>query len=163
MTAFSKNQFQILFAYQWHTTLHLLEYAARLNAAEYQENPGYGHGSIHDLFFHLLRTARSWRVALESGKQQAGIRPESCPDLAAVRAGLVEEQLAWQSLVDGLSGEQIESDLNLTNWRGDAFVIPCWRVLQHLVLHGMQHHAELAQLLTARDQSPGDIDFLFYE
>jgi len=35
--------------------------------------------------------------------------------------------------------------------------------LQHLILHGMQHHTEIAQLLTLKGQSPGDIDFIFYE
>jgi hypothetical protein len=27
----------------------------------------------------------------------------------------------------------------------------------------MQHHAELALLLTQKGKSPGDIDFIFYE
>ena len=41
--------------------------------------------------------------------------------------------------------------------------MPLWRVLQHLILHGMQHHAELAQLLTAKGQSPGNLDFIFFQ
>jgi uncharacterized damage-inducible protein DinB len=53
--------------------------------------------------------------------------------------------------------------MELINRRGDIFPTPRWRVLQHLVLHGMQHHSELAQLLTAKGQSPGNIDFIFYE
>ncbi|MCA9871854.1 MAG: hypothetical protein KC487_15925 [Anaerolineae bacterium] len=52
--------------------------------------------------------------------------------------------------------------MTLINWRGDPWTMPLWRVLQHLILHGMQHHTELAQLLTAEGQSPGDIDLLFY-
>jgi uncharacterized damage-inducible protein DinB len=45
---------------------------------------------------------------------------------------------------------------------GRTMRVAHWRVLQHLVLHGMQHHAELAQLLTAVDRSPGDLDFIFF-
>jgi uncharacterized damage-inducible protein DinB len=163
MTDFSKKQFKFLFAYTWHTTLRLLDCAQRLSAAETQENPGYGHGSIHDVFFHMLRGANSWRVALESGKQQRGLRAESYPDLAAIRAGLVEEQQAWLAMLDGLSPDQIEGDVNLTNYRGESSDTPRWLVLQHIVLHSMQHHADLAQLLTARGQSPGDIDLIFYD
>ncbi len=32
-----------------------------------------------------------------------------------------------------------------------------------LVLHGMQHHAELALMLTQKGKPPGDIDFIFYK
>jgi uncharacterized damage-inducible protein DinB len=46
---------------------------------------------------------------------------------------------------------------------GESAILPRWRIFQHLVLHGMQHHTELAQLLTAKGQSPGDIDFVFYD
>jgi uncharacterized damage-inducible protein DinB len=43
-----------------------------------------------------------------------------------------------------------------------VWTFPRWRVLQHLALHGMQHATEIAQLLTVKGQSPGDIDFIFY-
>ena len=158
----SQSQYQTLFAYHWHTAQRLMVCAAKLSDADDTDNPGYGHGSIHDLLFHLLRTDRSWRLALETGKQTAGVRPEEFPDLQSLQAGFAGEQLAWQALLDGFSDEAIEGSVNLTNWRGEGMTIPLWRVLQHLVLHGMQHHAELAQLLTAKGQSPGDLDFIFF-
>jgi uncharacterized damage-inducible protein DinB len=157
-----RSQFQTLFAYHFHTTSRLLDCAARLSENAYRAHPGYGHGALHDLFFHLLRADRGWRTALETGRQSAGIQSEEFPDLAALRAGLAAEQAAWQALVDGLTDEQSAGDVELINWRGDRLTMPRWRILQHLVLHGMQHHAELAERLTAAGQPPGDIDFIFY-
>ena len=159
---FLESQFQTLFAYHWHTTNKLLDDAEKLSDAAYHENPGYGHGSIHDLFFHVMRTDKSWLAALETGKQVAGVKLQEFPDLASVRAGLAETQNAWQNYLHGLTAEQIQNEIDLLNWRGDKFSMPLWRILQHLVFHGMQHHTEIAALLTAKEQSPGDIDFLFY-
>jgi uncharacterized damage-inducible protein DinB len=151
-----------LFAYHWHTTRSLMDGAAKLSEADYRHNPGYGHGSLHDLLFHLLRTDVNWRRALETGRQLAPINPQDFPDLAALRAGFEAEQQAWQILLDGWRAEDIAGSVQLTNWRGEAMTIPLWRVLQHVVLHGMQHHAELAQALTAKGQSPGNLDFIFF-
>lgn len=159
---FVESQFQTLFAYHWHTTNRLLEFAEKLSDADYHANPGYGHGSLHDLFFHLLRTDSSWLAALVSGKQSAGIQPEEFPDPAALRAGFAETQTSWNAYLDALTAEQIQNDVELLNWRGDKFTTPLWRILQHLAFHGMQHHTEIAALLTANGQSPGDIDFLFF-
>ncbi len=158
----SKTHYQTLFAYHWHTTQRLMDGAAKLSEADYRHNPGYGHGSIHDLLFHLLRTDASWRLALETGKQLAPARPEDFPDLGALRAGFESAQQAWQALLDGWRAEDIAGDVHLTNWRGEPMSFPLWRVLQHLILHGMQHHAELAQALTAKGQSPGNLDFIFF-
>lgn len=160
---FSKTQFNTLFAYHWHTTQQLLNKAKNLGEANLYNNPGYAHGSIFDLFFHLLQTDISWRKGLESGKQQAGVEKEAYPDLAALQAGFEEEAAAWQALLNGYSAATIEGNINLINWRGDQMTFPLWHVLQHVVFHGMQHHAEIAQLLTNKGQSPGNIDFLFYQ
>jgi uncharacterized damage-inducible protein DinB len=159
---FSQTQFQTLFAYHWQTTQRLLAQAAKLSEAEYTAHPGYGHGSIHDLFFHLLRTDQGWRVALETGQQAAPLQAEGFPTLAALQAGFANEQAAWQVLLDQLRAEEIEGTIKLVTRRGDLFAPARWRVLQHLILHGMQHQTELAQLLTAKGQSPGDIDFIFF-
>lgn len=157
-----QDQFRTLFAYHWHTTQRLIDCAGKLSEEAYRANPGYGHGSIHDLLFHLLRTDRAWRVALESGQQQVGIQPADVTTLEAIQFGFASEQASWQTLLEGLSDEQLAADRTLTNWRGEPWTFSLWRVLQHVVMHGMQHHTELAQLLTTQNQSPGDIDFLFY-
>jgi uncharacterized damage-inducible protein DinB len=152
-----------LFNYHWHTTQQLLDSTANLSVESYHEHSGYGQGSLHDIFFHLLRVDNSWRIGLESGKQQAGFQPSDFLDLAAIRAGFAAEQVAWSALLGSLSAEDLLEPLALTNWRGDPMVLIRWRVFQQVILHGMQHHAELAQLLTIKGQSPGNIDFLFYQ
>lgn len=160
---FSKSLFQTLFNYHWHTTARLLDCTAQLSPADYHENPGYGHGSVHDLFFHLLRADWGWRMALETGKQLRPLRATDYTSFELIKSGFEQEQSAWQSLLEKLSPAEIEGAYELTNWKGEVFSMPYWRFLQHIVLHGMQHHAELAQLLTAKGQSPGNLDFIFFE
>ena len=162
MSEFTKSQFETLFAYRWHITHRLLERAAQLSAADYHANPGYGHGSIHDLFFHLLRADCGWRQALETGQQPPPLSAADYPTLTALQAALTVEQAAMEKLIGRLTSEELEGNINLTTRRGDVMPFPRWRVLQHLVLHGMQHQTEIAQLLTAKGQSPGDLDFIFY-
>lgn len=159
----SKSHLQTLFAYHWHTTHQLISSASCLEETDCLANPGYGHGSIHDLLFHLLRSATSWRLTLESGQQPAPLKVEDFSTLEALQTGFTSEQRAWEGYLEGLSEAEIDEVMELINRRGDIFPTPRWRVLQHLVLHGMQHHSELAQLLTAKGQSPGNIDFIFYE
>ena len=159
----SKSQFQTLFAYHWHTTRQLMESAARLSETEYMDNPGYGHGSIHDLLFHLLRSARNWRLALESGQRPVPLVVEDFPTLESLQTGFAAEQAAWEDYLSGLSEAGIDKSMELTNRRGETHLTPVWRALDHVVLHGMQHHSELAQLLTAKGQSPGNIDFILYD
>lgn len=159
----TSDQYKTLFAFHWHTTDRLMKRAVNLSQQEYYENPGYGHGSIHDLLFHILRTDQGWRITLQTGKQLTGVEAKNFPDLESLQTGFANEKEAWDELLGGLSAVQIEEEIELTNWRGDVYAFTRWRILQHIVLHGMQHHTELAQLLTARGQSPRDIDFIFYQ
>jgi uncharacterized damage-inducible protein DinB len=163
VTLLIKTQFQTLLAYHWYTHTRLFELAAQLNEADYMEQPGYGQGSIHDLFFHLMRTFNSWRRGLETGKRLSPFKAEDFPTFESLQTGFKQEHAAWQALLDRLSDEEIEGDVRLTTRSGEIVDIPRWRILHHLVLHGMQHHAELAHLLTLKGHSPGDIDFIFYQ
>ncbi|HRE47297.1 MAG TPA: DinB family protein [Aggregatilineales bacterium] len=158
---FAKTTFQTQFAYHWHTVRHLMDFAAKLPDAEYREDAGYGHGSIHSILFHILRADEGWRRALETGSRQEPLTPELYPDLAALREGYAREQAAWDSYLNGLSVAHIEGKITLTSPRGEA-TYDLARILQHLIIHGMQHHSEIAALLTRKGHSPGNLDFLFF-
>jgi len=156
------NQYHNLFAYHFDTTFKLLDCAQQISESKLVVDPGYSHGSIHNLFFHLLRTDISWRTGLETGQQVSGIRASDYPDMPSLRIGFKNEQIAWREYLDSLDDAQIGCEINITNWRGVEISFKLWHILQHVVLHGMQHHSEIAQQLTENGCSPGDIDFIFY-
>ncbi len=157
-----QNNYQILFAYIWSTNRTLRERASRLDSNDFSTSPGASQRSLHDLFFHLLAAQSGWRVALETGIQPGRINAEEFPDLPALDAGYLQEEQAMTALLASLYDARIANDISLTTRRGHTYTLPYWRVLQHLVLHAMQHHTEIAQILTDHGQSPGDIDFIFY-
>jgi uncharacterized damage-inducible protein DinB len=161
ISLFTKTYFESLFAYHWHTNFRLLNCASQLSDPEISMDPDYGRGSIFNLFFHILRSDNTWRFVLETGRPLSPLRVEDYPDLKAVESGLGNEQNKWQSLLDRLSPVEIESSME-TDRRGETVLIARWRILQHVILHGMQHHTELAQILTQKGQSPGNIDFIFF-
>lgn len=158
-----KEQAQTLFAYHWHTTRQLFEQVRRLvDADSYYAPVSSAYRSIHELFVHLLSTDQAWRQALESGTQPPRLPAETFPTFQSVEAGFVAEQAAWQALFDRLGEDELAGTITLTTVRGVTFDMQYWRILQHLILHGMQHHTEIAHALTSYGYSPGDIDFIFF-
>jgi uncharacterized damage-inducible protein DinB len=156
------SHYQTLFTYTVDTAQHLLDKARELNEEQLRADPGYGRGSIYSLFLHLLSALQGWRIGLETGQQPQAIRPEDYPHLEALRRALEEERQAWQAYLASISDDAVGAELELITRHGTQRRFERWRILQHLVLHGMQHHAEIAQRLTAYGHSPGDIDFIFY-
>lgn len=159
---FIKNQISTLFDYHWHTTQQLTASAAKLSEADYQYKPDDGRDSIHEILFHILRADSGWRVALSTGLQQAPLSNADYTELQTLQASFESEQLAWAEYLEALSEDEIQGEIKLKRMNGDEMTFFRWRILQHVVMHGMQHHAEIAQLLTEKDQSPGNIDFLFF-
>lgn len=162
MTPFALTFFHAGFAYHWHTNRRLLQGIAQLNDDAYRLDRGYSRGSIHNTLLHLLNTDRLYRVMLETGTRPPPLDPASLPDLPALQAAFEKEEAAWQTSVAGLTGEALEAEALFT--LGPDNVVPAvrWHLLQQVLLHGMQHHTELAHALTEKGHSPGDLDFIFF-
>jgi len=160
---FSKEMIQTLYGYHYWANDRVLDFAARVDAVDYFADVGYSHGNLHGILFHILRTDYSWRIACQTLKP--AVEPlflENFPDLYAIRTRWEGEQQAMLAYLSGLSPNEIEGDIQLTDRRGEVHRFRLWRVLVHVVLHAMQHHSEAAALLTRYGHSPGDLDFIFY-
>jgi uncharacterized damage-inducible protein DinB len=151
-----------LFDYHWSTTERLLKIASQLPNDIYHSEIHSGSSSIHKLFFHLIAANHGWRIGLETGRQQVGLEHTGYSDQESIEALLIEEKAAWRTYLSQLNDDQIDSDITLTTLRGQDRSFPVWFILTHLLLHGMQHHSELAQALSNHDHSPGNIDLIFY-
>ncbi len=157
----SIQNYQTLFDYQWHTVNRLLDKAKNVDESAYYAELSDGR-SIHDIFVHILQAANGWRRGMEAGKQLPPMPADQLPDLAALQTAFAAEKTAWGDYLGKLNDADLSAGLSLINLRGDSFQFIHWRILQHLILHGMQHFAEIALALTALGESPGDLDFIFY-
>jgi uncharacterized damage-inducible protein DinB len=158
-----QSQYKTLFAYHFDLVQRLISAAANLNDADYRANPGYGHGSIHEILFHWLVTDLRWRTGLETGRRMSVLTIEDVPDLKALQGLCESEKSAWTSYLERLTEEDIAGNATITSSRGEVADILRWRIMMQVLLHGMQHAAELAEMLTLKGQSPGNIDFIFYQ
>lgn len=151
-----------MFAYHVWANSRVLRAAASVSADDYHAPSEYSHGGLHDTLFHMLRTETVWRVGLTTGQPSTPPRPEDFPDLAALREGFAQAAAAWEAYLDGLTPEQVEGVVPMVDPRGRSHNLNLAHILIHLVMHGMQHRTEVAQLLTRYGQSPGDLDFIFF-
>lgn len=151
-----------MYVYHFDTTVRLMDLAENLGEADYHQDPGYGRGSIHALVLHILNADRGWRIGLETGKRPQSLAAEDHADLASLREVLAAERVAWETMLAGLTAEQVDEDVEISAGPGYALSISRWKILHHVLFHGMQHHAEIAQCLSEKGQAVGDIDFFFY-
>jgi uncharacterized damage-inducible protein DinB len=149
--------------YHHWATERILEGAGRLEEAAYRGAGANGGRGVHDTLFHMLRVDHVWRTVCERpGEPFTPLAPEDYPDLATIRVAWEREAEALFAILDRLSDDELAVVVEIRDWRGQASRIERWRTLFQMLLHGMQHRSELAQLLTEHGHSPGDIDFIIY-
>ena len=150
----------------WATGV-LLDAAETLPPAAWTADAGPGMRPLRDNFVHMLDTIRSWLSWWDgswSGEQAFSTQsdPAGCPDVATVRA-------AWQALnarltpfVVGLSEADLDRFYSTPTPWGMTISGALWQMLPQLILHGAQHRAEIAAILSAHDRSPGELDLGWY-
>lgn len=149
-----QNHFPTQFNYHFDTTLRLIELAKNLPAE-------VARAKIQPILLHVLLADGAWRSGL-SGHPFARPNAEDYPTLDDYAGAFAKEKAAWAALLAGLTDEKLESQFERTNMRGEKQTAYVWKALHQVLYHGMQHHSELAVLLTDAGHSPGNIDFIFY-
>lgn len=119
--------------------------------------------SLHDLLTHLVGVEIMWRTLSQHGKlTQPPLSAQQIRTLAEIRALWLEEQTRCCAFLDGLTDADLAAGLELTSPRGDTRTYVRWQLLNHMLLHSMQHRTEAAAILTEQGRSPGDLDFIFF-
>ena len=152
-----KKQYQTLFAYHAATFNQLLDCAEQLPGADDAQQEAEQDSSIHNTLFHVLYWHNLWRLGIAGDNSGSGLQAGDFQDVTALRSGMAEEAAKWQQLLEHLQEDEFEQERTVI---GSTF--PIWRILQHLLLHGMQHHSEVAEQLTRSGHSPGGLDFIWY-
>ncbi len=150
-----------LFDYHaWASNL-IFDTAAHLTESEFTAPTN--RGSVRSILVHTLSAAWIWRTRCQDGVSPERLLDEAeFPTLSTVRTRWQAENDTLRAYLDLLTDESLTQTITYQTTSGATHQQQLWQLLNHLVLHGMQHHSELAGILTDYGYSPGNIDFIVY-
>jgi uncharacterized damage-inducible protein DinB len=156
-----------LFEYHYWAYELIFAQVEKLTKEQFTAQREFPHGGVQSTLAHLLLAEVIWRKRLTDNSPDRRwfvdfTREKREADFAALRKDFAREMVAMQAFLDTLKENDLIKEWSYTDSRGNPYQAELIGLLTHLVLHGMQHRAELAQMLTQFEHSPGDIDYLFW-
>lgn len=158
-----KKMLLTLYEYNYWATSQILTQARQLPVELFTAQPEFSLNSIRDTLVHTLAAEWIWRERIqEQNWPKALLSPNDFPTLERIETRWhVERQQMWQFLTS-LTKDDLKRVVTYRSTGGQELANVLGHILHHVVLHGMQHRAESAAILTEFGYSPGDIDFIIY-
>lgn len=158
-----KDTLLTLYDYNYWANARLLEAAAKLDETQFRMPAAYPHGGIRGTLVHLLSAEWIWRQRCQEGLSATAMLTENdFPTLASLSERWHAEETKMRGYLKALSETALQETVSYKTTSGRPQAQRLDLILHHLLLHGMQHRAEVAAMLTDFGHSPGDIDLIIY-
>ncbi len=156
---------QELFNYNYWRNQKILSKAAQVQAWQIEAPTTYPFVSLRGTLVHTLGAEWLWFQRLHDGASPTALlAKDELPTLQAVVERWATIEQGWRTWANTLTDAELQTTCTYTLLGGNRPTVtdPLWACLAHVVNHGTQHCAEMAQMLTDYGQSPGNIDLIYY-
>lgn len=157
------TELQVLLQHNYWATKRILKASAALTHEQYVAPNTYPSQSLHGTLVHALGAEWIWLRRFRDGvSERAMLKASQIETLAGVTERWAEIEIQYVSFAKTISSAALDQPIHYQNDAGQAFTTILWQILQHVAMHGMQHRAECAQMLTDFGHSPGNLDLIVY-
>lgn len=156
------SQILTLFDYHYWATNLILEQVEKIPYEAFIEERSSSWKSIRGTLVHMLSAEYTWRQRCQYHNSPQPLPESDYPTLGILRAHWSEDRAAMRSYLRTLRDDDLQRMVDYRTSAGIPYSTPLWQILTHVTMHGMQHRAELALILTELGYSPGDIDLIMY-
>ncbi len=111
--------------------------------------------SLRDTLTHIVSAESNWLARFQRREGHVRFRPDS---VASVAAGWTGLQAAFRVFLAGLETADLGRAIVRNTHDRDRGTLGAG--ITHVILHGAQHCAEAAELLTRLGYSPGQLDYM---
>jgi uncharacterized damage-inducible protein DinB len=145
----------------------IVKTAERLSKEQFTQELSYSPNSIRDILVHILLAEWLWRERMQGNPMGAAearqkLISKDFPTPEKLLDRWFDEEMKMRNFFGDLTEEDIMGTFKYTNTAGRELEYTIADILNHVVLHGMQHRAEVALILTDFGFSPGNLDYSLY-
>lgn len=111
--------------------------------------------SLRDTLAHIVSAERNWLTRFQRRERYGSFRPDS---VAGVASGWMALQAEFRAFLAGLEDADLGRPIVRDTHDRDRGTLGAG--ITHVIMHGAQHTAEAAELLTRLGHSPGQLDYM---
>lgn len=157
------SDIRTLFRYNRWANRQIMSAAQRVSNEAFTDAAPFPFGSLQGTLSHILAAERIWLSRCRDGVSPTDVaRHDPAAGWIDLDRRWMEASAELSDYVEALTDDDLNATIAYRNTHGAPFSNLLRHILSHLVLHGMQHRAEAAAMLTGFGASPGDIDFIRY-
>lgn len=157
-----KLHFQQQFTYNDWAWQHVFASVRQLSAESYRQDRGFFWGSIHGMLVHSLSAESIWLERSKGNSPRTLFDPASYADFDAVLAHWSIVTDTWYSYLDELDADMLYKAVAYRSTEGEARENSQADILQHLVLHGMEHRSQLTPTLYQLGVPTPSLDYIYF-
>ncbi len=162
-----KVQVERMFAYSEWATAKIMEAASELEPIEFAQPSAIYGKSLRTVLVHTVFAEWIWLERLNGASPDRARLAEvwqedDYPDVGTLQNAWQPVMAAWREYLQALNETGLQHNFKYARSDGVPQENGVLDILMHLTLHGMQHRAEAAVILTALGHSPGDLDFVHF-
>lgn len=160
---FLSDLYRSTFGYHFWANGQLIKHARLVDANEFFEALGVGHGSLHATLVHILQAEHTWLSLIQFG----GMAPSPLNEAELTEIDQIAErwkviEVATFRYLDKANDSDFAAVIDTEDQNGIVTPLPRWRMVQQILYHSAHHRTEAALILTHLGHPPGNLDFLDY-
>jgi uncharacterized damage-inducible protein DinB len=147
--------------YNYWANRRLLQTVETLAGDTYtrEVGPEFSFPTLQGMLVHIMSAELLWLGRWRGVSPGTHERAESYPSVAALKERWRQAEADFQGFVGGQDLARVIEGLNSA---GQAFRLPLWQMVQHVVNHGTHHRSEAATMLTRLGRAPESLDLVVY-
>ena len=150
-------------AYNTWANAKIFDSAARLSNDQLDAATGISHDTLRTTLKHMVEVEWVWRMLPQHSRITVGMPPmaeaQSIDELRAAAEQEADEMNAWLATLDDAA---MAGPVTFYDRADDPHEETLYKLLLHRLAHSMQHRTEAAAMLSTFEQSPGDLDLIFF-
>ena len=152
-----------LFDYNYWRNRKIVQGTRNVQPWQFAAPTTYPFVSLHGTMVHAAGVDWLWRQRLQLSESPTALPAKAdYPTLDAVVEFWVNEEHEMRSWLSTLTDADLENKRTYKLLGGKSVTDSLSHCLAHVVNHGTQHCAEMAQMLTDYGVSPGNIDLILW-
>ena len=141
----------------------IFENAARLSDTQLDTASGIGHDTLRKTLKHLVEVEWVWRTLPQHARISVAAPPmAAATSVEELRTAAEEQALEMSDYLATLDDASLAAPVTFYDRQDNPHEETLYHLLLHRFNHSMQHRTEAAAMLTHADQSPGDLDMIFF-